>query len=191
MRKRAIYTAAATAIVMVLSCSGPADDFTGRGFDSLSDGQYEEALRSFDRAVSVRPNSLRAWTGRGIALTGLSRYEEALKAFDRATSIAEKEGPHVQASSASLWSSKGMIYFKLKNFGAAIIAFDKAVELNPGLAGAWYQRAVICALTGQKEQSVKYLSRAISLEPNLKRKTRAEKAFKPLWERSDFNLLFE
>jgi tetratricopeptide (TPR) repeat protein len=85
----------------------------------------------------------------------------------------------------------GMVFLRLKKYDDAIRAFDTAVELNPGHAEAWYAGAVVHALKGDMDKALDGLSKAVGLEPKLKKKTRAEKAFKPLWHHNDFNLLIE
>jgi tetratricopeptide (TPR) repeat protein len=49
--------------------------------------RYEEALASYDKAISLKPDYHEAWMNRGVSFSKLNRYEEALVAYDKAISI--------------------------------------------------------------------------------------------------------
>ena len=53
-------------------------------------GDYEEALRCFERAVETQPNCAWAWHGKGLALEALGR-EEAEEAFAEAERLGLDE----------------------------------------------------------------------------------------------------
>ena len=46
--------------------------------------RFEEALVSYDRALTVRPDFAEALSNRGLILHELKRFEEALASYDRA-----------------------------------------------------------------------------------------------------------
>ena len=48
--------------------------------------RYDEALASYDRALSLRPDYAEALNNRGNALQELKRLDEALASYDRALS---------------------------------------------------------------------------------------------------------
>jgi len=43
----------------------------------------EEAIASYDRAISINADYTAAWYGRGRALETLERYQEAIACFDQ------------------------------------------------------------------------------------------------------------
>ena len=47
-------------------------------------GKYEEAVKSFDRAIEIKAQNETAWNRKGESLVALGKFEEALSAFDRA-----------------------------------------------------------------------------------------------------------
>ncbi|WP_414530944.1 tetratricopeptide repeat protein, partial [Nodularia chucula] len=49
--------------------------------------RYEEALKSFDQALTIKDDDPDLWNNRGAALGNLERYEEALHSFDKALAI--------------------------------------------------------------------------------------------------------
>ena len=50
-------------------------------------GRYEEALKSYDKAIELNPDDANAWYGKGIALVNLGRHE---KSYDKALESLSK-----------------------------------------------------------------------------------------------------
>lgn len=53
-----------------------------RGFVLFRLGRYDEALKSFDKAIGLQHDSADAWYGKGISLGKLDRHEEAAAALE-------------------------------------------------------------------------------------------------------------
>jgi tetratricopeptide (TPR) repeat protein len=49
--------------------------------------RYEEAIKRYEVAIRLKPDSWKAWNFRGIALLQLGRYEESIASFDKALEI--------------------------------------------------------------------------------------------------------
>ncbi len=49
--------------------------------------RYEEALATFDEALSLNPSSATLYTEKGNVLFALKRFEEAITAYERATQL--------------------------------------------------------------------------------------------------------
>ena len=54
-------------------------------------GRLENAIRAFDKAIGIKPDSHTAWSNKGRALDALGRHEEAIKAFDLAKKINNRK----------------------------------------------------------------------------------------------------
>src|SRR5262245_42683615 len=59
-----------------------AKDFE-RGIRLASKGQYREALKCFDKVLSMAPAHLDALNGRGDCLALLGQHEQAIAAYDK------------------------------------------------------------------------------------------------------------
>src|SRR5579863_6953499 len=46
--------------------------------------RYDEALASYDRALSVKPDLAEALNNRGLVLIALTRYDEAIDSYNKA-----------------------------------------------------------------------------------------------------------
>ena len=58
-----------------------------RGNVLLGVKRYEEAIKLYEVAIRLNPDSCEAWNLRGIALLQLGRYEESIASFDKALEI--------------------------------------------------------------------------------------------------------
>ncbi|KAB8334815.1 tetratricopeptide repeat protein, partial [Scytonema tolypothrichoides VB-61278] len=91
---------------------GQAEDWLeqGRCLNGLK--RYEEALASFDKAISLDPSFAKAWGRRGQSLNNLKRYEEALACLDKAISL--------DSNFAWAWGGQGQSLNNLKHYEEAL-----------------------------------------------------------------------
>ena len=61
------------------------------GKKQLDDGQYNEALNSFDQAILLNQKDPDLWNLKGIALRSLGRYDEAIKCFNKSLEIEPRD----------------------------------------------------------------------------------------------------
>ena len=52
-----------------------------------SQGEYDEAIGFYDRAIEAAPKNAQLWNSRGLALCHLGRYEDAIESFCRTLEI--------------------------------------------------------------------------------------------------------
>ena len=67
------------------------DELVKIGKKQLEDGEYENALDSFQKAVSCNPNDPDLWNLKGIALRSLGRYNEAIECFNKSLEIDPRD----------------------------------------------------------------------------------------------------
>ena len=95
-------------------------------------GKNEEAIMSFNLAISINPDNTFAWHNKGISLACLGRYEEAIISYDHAISI--------NPDNADTWVLKGISLDKLERYEEAIISLDRAISINPDNTFAWHNK---------------------------------------------------
>ena len=67
------------------------DELSKTGKKQLEDGQYEDALNSFQKAISLNQNDPDLWNLKGIALRSLGRYNEAVECFNKSLEIDPRD----------------------------------------------------------------------------------------------------
>ena len=61
------------------------------GKKQLEDGQYENALNSFEQAILLNQNDPDLWNLKGITLRSLGRYNEAIECFNKSLEIDPRD----------------------------------------------------------------------------------------------------
>ena len=67
------------------------DELSEIGKKQLDDGQYEDALNSFQKAISLKQNDPDLWNLKGITLRSLGRYNEAIDCFNKSLEIDPRD----------------------------------------------------------------------------------------------------
>lgn len=57
----------------------------------LDEGDYNNALSSFDQALSIEPINADLWNLKGIALRSLGRYDEASDCYNKSLEIEPRD----------------------------------------------------------------------------------------------------
>ena len=67
------------------------DKLSKMGKKQLEDGQYDNALNSFEMALSLNQNNPDLWNLKGITLRSLGRYNEAIDCFNKSLEIDPRD----------------------------------------------------------------------------------------------------
>jgi len=85
----------------------------------LDQGQIDQAIDSYHRALQLNPNHAPAWNNLGLAFSKLRRYDEAITAFQRAVSIDPKY--------ADAYNNLGAALVETKQLDQAVVAAKTAI----------------------------------------------------------------
>ncbi len=94
--------------------------------------QYQDAIASYDRALSYSPNYFPAQIGKGIVLTELERYPEASNEFQQI--LANKT--LTERQKAETWFYLGQTLCKSSQYLAGRTAFETALKFQPDYEAA-------------------------------------------------------
>jgi len=67
------------------------DELIKTGKKQLEDGQYDDALNLFQKAILLNQNDPDLWNLKGIALRSLGRYNEAIECFNKSLEIDPRD----------------------------------------------------------------------------------------------------
>ena len=121
-------------------------DVYRRGTQLISQRKYEDAVKTFDKAIEKEPNYYRAWLMRGYALYCLERFDDALTSYDKALEL--------KPDSADVWYYKGIIFKDIDKIDAAFDCYNKALEINPKYSEALTDRGQIFYQKENYEQAL-------------------------------------
>ncbi|HTK94651.1 MAG TPA: protein kinase [Terriglobales bacterium] len=86
-------------------------------------GRLDEAERTLQKAIQVRPQYYAGYTRLGILYKQESRYPEAIAQFQKATELAPDR--------PSTWASLGGAYIAAGDYANAVTALQKAISIRP------------------------------------------------------------
>jgi tetratricopeptide (TPR) repeat protein len=96
--------------------------------------RFEQALVSYDSALTVRPDDPEALYNRANTLHELKRFDEALESYDRALVV--------RPAYAEALSNRAVTLHEMKRFDEALASYDRALAVRPHYAKALYNRGL-------------------------------------------------
>lgn len=126
--------------------------------------QYEEALNSATKAISINQGVAEAWNNQGVSLWYLERPEEALIAVERALDI-EPEYTRALFNYGRIISSIGQYEEALKFYDRALeTSIDRINEIE--LADVWVNRSVALFNLNRCRDAFESTTEAIAIDSN-------------------------
>ncbi|WP_206669344.1 tetratricopeptide repeat protein [Microcystis aeruginosa] len=120
--------------------------------------RYRDALKGFNRLVSLLPQWEDGWFYQGTTFYYLEQYQEAIASYDKALEI--KPDYH------EAWYNRGIALDDLGRFEEAIASYDRALEFKPDYHEAWYNRGNALFNLGRFEQAIASYDRALEFKPD-------------------------
>ncbi len=130
----------------------------GRVLLTLGSEKASEALKSFDRALKLKPDEIDTLRDKALALRALGRAEDELEIYTKMSQLNKEEW--------SIWLRLGDIQLEVGDFRSAISSYDKSLELKDDLVPAYIRRAIALAFDTQSDKALKSAETATKLDPN-------------------------
>lgn len=121
------------------------------GTSYVAINRFEQAVDAFERAARFAEDpgtEQEAWTNKGVAHAELEEYDEAVGAYREALSIDE-DGPFAGEAETNL----AYALWEIGRDEEALEHAERAVERDPRLPQAWFNRAVIAYERGLLEDA--------------------------------------
>ena len=120
-------------------------------------GRFDEALKSYERALVVRPDYAEALNNRGITLGDLKRFDEALESYERALAI--------RPDFAEAFNNRGNTHEELRRFGEALESYEQALAIKPDFAEALNNCGNVLHALGRFAEALESYDRALAIRP--------------------------
>ena len=128
-----------------------------QGIQRFNNGDFQEAIASYDKALAILPDSHEVWYNRANALFKLARTQDAIANYDKALEFKQNK--------YDAWNNRGNALFKLGSTEEAIASYDKALEIEPNYQQAWYNRGVALGNVGRLEDAIASYDKAVVIQP--------------------------
>lgn len=121
----------------------PVESLLDDGYEQYEQGEFELAIATFDKALSLAPDNPEIYFLRGISYHGLEETRKAIGDLEMAIKLDPDYGDAYQ--------QMGFIYLVGQAAAEAIKAFDRAIELNPELPELYVNRGTARCMNGDPE----------------------------------------
>lgn len=127
-------------------------DEADNNYDS---GNYKEAIKNYNKAISLIPSLTGIYYSRGIAKRMIDDLDGATEDFNKAIDSDA-------SNKAYAYYDRGLIkYHKRKDSQGALQDYNKAIELLPTESDFYYSKAIL----SNDDEAFQYLSKAVELDP--------------------------
>ncbi len=135
-----------------------AQTYVEQGRELFMANKFDEALQSFERAITLNPTFEEAWRGKGAVLWRMDRQDESIAATSRAIELKPDD--------YKAWLNKGRALMRKGQHADALATFEKASELKPDNEDALMGRFAMLRELKRADDMLIVLNRMIELKPS-------------------------
>ena len=154
--------------------------------------RYDDALKIFDKAIQLRPDSAELWREVGDVLAELGRTDHALQSFNNALKFDPRDWDAADKSASLLFSSgrleqaiagftrcaqlrpdyaltlqmRALASFGLNRFAEGFVDIERAHALDPGNADICNNAGVFLQKLGRRQDALAWFDRALKCRPD-------------------------
>jgi len=144
----------AVTLVLTLICyttlpiyaQNSAEEYFNSGFEKANSGDFEGAIKKFDKAIEINPMFADAYVNRGVVKGYLGDWKAAIEDFNKTIEINPKY--------AEAYNNRGVAKGELGDWKKAIEDYNKAIELNPKYANAYRNRGLAKGRVGDYKAAI-------------------------------------
>ena len=100
-------------------------------------GRMEAAIAAWKQAIAESPKYLQAYLQLAELYFESAKYESAIRTYLSAITLISEREPSQRSGTADIFYNLGNSYLYAQQLESAISAYQQAVDLNPGMVGAW------------------------------------------------------
>jgi serine/threonine-protein kinase len=134
--------------------------YSSLGYVYYLNGRFEDAVRSYAKAIELRPKNATTHWNLGDAYRRLGRTVEARKAYEDAVTLFDAD-LRVNPKDAVAIATRATCLALLGNVQEARADVARAAQLAPGDQDVQYQRALVLTTAGDPEQAVDAVAAAV------------------------------
>ena len=127
------------------------------GATCAEEGDYEETIKAYNRALLIEPNSAPLMNNLGTVLSDVGRLRDAKSCFEQAIAVNPEH--------SVLERNLGTVLLQMSRPDAAIPHFLRAMELEPQQLENYQRLGQAYADTGMAEQAQRWYERALVISP--------------------------
>lgn len=134
------------------------EKFKRLGDQALDKGDYQGALKYFERAVYLDQKNSIGWSRKAAAEIYLRKYDDAISSTDEAIKLDRKN--------ADAWFNRGLVFDKRRKYDEALSNYDHALRYNSKHVKALNNKGTVLGQLERWEEAQKCFERVLVFEPN-------------------------
>lgn len=138
--------------------AGTAEDYYNRGNKYREQGNLDQAIYDYTKAIKVNSKHAKAYYNRANSYVKQGKLSDAVADYIKA---AEMNPQYTEA-----YYNLGNTYEKLGDLSQAISSYTKALETNPKYSAAYCNRGNVYQAQGNFQQAIDDYNKAIDINPN-------------------------
>lgn len=136
--------------------------YTNLGISETNNGNFEEAIENFNKAINLNPTYSLAHFSKAVAYHNLNKLEEAYENYSKAIVVYPQMVDAYFNRAQTILSNENSDDEDLKK---ALQDLETAIELDTKFVDAYYYAAVIKKKLQDYRGALIYLDKAIEIEP--------------------------
>jgi len=124
----------------------------------LKNGQYEQAIREYQKALGINPKLVPAYSGIGMAYAMLEKYAEA--------TTAQQKALELQPNFAKAHAGLGLVYLRQHQTTLALEHYRQAVTLDPQSSEAHLKIGLILMRQQRYREATEVYQTIIAIKPD-------------------------
>ncbi|MEH2205971.1 MAG: tetratricopeptide repeat protein [Nostoc sp.] len=136
-----------------------AGDFLELGVDKMRRGDYQEAIKNFNRAIELKKDLAVAYSDRCLAYLQLQDYHQAIADCTQAINFAP--------DNFEAYLNRGVAHYRQGDYSAAIVDHNRAIALKPYNFRAYYNRGLARAGDGKDSEAIFDFNLALTQIPRI------------------------
>jgi tetratricopeptide (TPR) repeat protein len=179
-------------ITLAIRQNPKAEYLSDLGIALAGEGRHEDALKSFEKSVQIKPDDAELWKNYGCGLLDMGRSAEALLTFQHVLKLKSggweaafqiglclstrkpeyalsylDRAAELQPDHAEILEARGITLHNLARFEEALAASRLALELNPDSANLCHNIGVTLQFLNRDTEALSWFERALALQPAL------------------------
>ncbi|UCG80800.1 MAG: tetratricopeptide repeat protein [Desulfobacterales bacterium] len=135
-----------------------AEEWFKKGNEAAEAGDYEKAIRCFERTIALDPMHLSGYRNIGCVYGMRGMWDEAIEPFKKALAINPNDA-HIRHNLGFCWYKKGIL-------DEAIAEFEKAIALDSEFRDAYHNLAVVYGKKKMFDKAIPMFKEALRIGPN-------------------------
>jgi tetratricopeptide (TPR) repeat protein len=134
-----------------------ASAYFNRALENYKQGQLDQALADYNKAIELDPKGAYAYYGRGNVYKNQGQLNQALAEYTKALQL--------DPTFAAAYFNRGLVYSDQGKLDQALPDFNLAIQLDPTFAVAYNNRGIVYYKQGQLDLALADYNLAIEFDP--------------------------